>query len=128
MVLYGSADTSKILTEVLIVLERPATFSLEPLQKMCDLVMFTFSREEVLEEEESWKLWNLIVNQSLESLNKNDKGAGTARYSSTKEMLLECMKGDSGLVWSAKRSALLDVWIGWIGALLNLDTWKEDEV
>lgn len=55
-VLDGFADATKILTEVLNELERPASHPVDPLQKMFDLVMSPFPDEEVLKEKENRKL------------------------------------------------------------------------
>lgn len=91
-------EAFKILTEVLIGLRWPVSFSLEPLQKLLDLVMSTIGGKEVLEEEKIMKLCKSIVNHGIESLVNEDRVAKTARYSSTKEWLLECMEADSGRV------------------------------
>lgn len=53
---------------------------------------------------------------------------GKARYLSTKELLLDYTEKDSKPVYSAKRKAELDVWQGWIGAMVNLDCTKRDQV
>lgn len=46
----GFADASIIFTEALNVLDRPASFSVVPLQIMVELVMCTFSGEEALKQ------------------------------------------------------------------------------
>lgn len=45
----------------------------------------------------------------MESVDNEDREAGTARYLSAKELLLEHTESDSGWEWSAKRKAELDV-------------------
>lgn len=52
----------------------------------------------------------------------------TGCYSFTKTLFVEYMEGDSGLLWSAKRVSELHVRLGRIGAMLNLDSTKGDEV
>lgn len=49
-VLDGLSNASKIATKVLYVLERPASFMLEPLQTLFDLVLSFFPGKEVLRE------------------------------------------------------------------------------
>lgn len=71
---------------------------------------------------------NQFVNHGKESLDKENRGAGRARYSSVNELLLEYVESDGGPVWSVKRRAKQDVWLGWMSAILNLDSVKKDEV
>lgn len=47
------AGASETLTEVASVLKQPASFSMEPLQTMLDLFMFTFPAEELLKDEKN---------------------------------------------------------------------------
>lgn len=41
------------------------------------------------------------------------------------ELLLNYMEYKSGPLWSAKRSTELNVWLGWVGAKLSLDSPKQ---
>lgn len=68
---------------------------------MLDQVMFTVTEEEVLEQKENRKLWNPWVSHDVESLDKEDRDAGIARYSSTKELLLEYNEANCRRVCSA---------------------------
>lgn len=43
---------------------------------MFDLVMLTFFKMKVLNEEKKREMWNLIVNYSVESLDKHDRDEG----------------------------------------------------
>lgn len=92
-----------------------------------DLMVASFSWTEVLNKEENRKLGNVIVNHGVKSLDKHDSEAGTASYPSAK-VLFEYMEADCGQVWSAKRTAEVDVWSTWISALLNLHSGKGEEV
>lgn len=76
---------------------------------MFDLLMSTFPRAEVLKDEKDRNFCSPIVNQGAESLDKEDRDSKTASYSSTRKLLLEYMKDDGGRVWSATRSAKMDV-------------------
>lgn len=109
-------------------LEQPASISVEQLQTMFYLVMYAIPGEQVLRGEEIGNLWNWMVDHGVENQDKNDRDAGTAMYSSTKEPLLEYMEVDSGLLWSAKRKTDIVEWPRWIGALPNLDGAKKDKV
>lgn len=66
-VLDRFAVASKILTDVLNMLEPQALFSVEPLQIMFDLVIFNFTAEEVLREKETRNEWDPILNRVVES-------------------------------------------------------------
>lgn len=126
--LTGFLDSFEIIAKVLDVLERPSSFSVKQLQTMFDICMTPFPREKELKEQETRKLRNMIVSHSVKSLNKHDKDAGTARYSSTKELLWKYMDANSEWAWSANQRTVLNVWIAWIGALLRLNSAKEEEV
>lgn len=80
------ADASIIPAEVLDVLERPVLLSAKLFQTIFDLVMSTIPGKEALKEDENRKLWNMIVNHSLESINKVDINARKAWYSCTKQL------------------------------------------
>lgn len=55
-VLDGFEDASRILTDMLNVLERPPLFLVEPLQKKFNVFISTLPVEERLNENESWNL------------------------------------------------------------------------
>lgn len=97
----GFAESLKIPTEMLNVLERPVSSSVYPWQTMIGLIMSIFPGEEAQKEEEKRTLWNKIVNHGMVSLGKEDRHAGTASYLSTKRLGLECMKAGNGRVRSS---------------------------
>lgn len=53
---------------------------------------------------------------------------GRGRYSSTKELLWNYIDRNSSQIWSAKRRAELDVRLGSLSAMLNLDREKKNKV
>lgn len=78
----------EILAEVLIVLERPTSFLVEPSQATFELMMSILPGEELLKEENNRISSNLIVSHSVEILNKENSSVGTTGYSSEKKLLL----------------------------------------
>lgn len=58
------------MTEMLIFLEGPASFWVEPLQTMVDSVMSTIPGEEVLKKNKNRKYRNRIVSNRVESLER----------------------------------------------------------
>lgn len=88
-------DASGIPCNVLNTLAYPATFSVEPSETMFDLVLSAFYREKILKEQTKRKLWNMIVNHSMESMDEENGSARTARYSCTEKLLLEYIESDS---------------------------------
>lgn len=86
--LDGFFDALKIYAEVLNVLEQPALFSVEPLQKMSELVMSSFPGKKILKEEGNQKLWSPIVNHGVERVDEEQEDEGTARHSYAKKLLL----------------------------------------
>lgn len=100
-VLDQSVNSLKLRPRLLNMLERPSSFSVEPLQKTLDLLKSTFSGKRVLSEKENCWLWNRAVSKGVENVGKKDTDTGIARYSSRKELLLEYMESDSEWLWSA---------------------------
>lgn len=76
---------------------------------MCNLICFTIPKEEFFKEEKNRIVWKQIVDHGEESLDEEDRRAGRGRYSSAKELLLDYMENDSGLVWCAKQRTKIDV-------------------
>lgn len=127
-VLEELADASKLLTNFLNALGRPVSYSMEPLHTLFHLVMSTFTGGNVLKVDKTRNYWNAIMNRGVESLYEEDKSLKRARYTSSKELLLNCMENDSMRVWSAMQSTELYVRLGWVGAMLNLDVGQKDKV
>lgn len=73
----GFEDVLKIPTDVLSLVRWPALFSLDPIQTLFDLVRSTFPATEELGQEKKQILWNLILNNDMKSLDKEDRGAKT---------------------------------------------------
>lgn len=90
--------------------------------------MCTFPEQRAKKEEENRKLLNISVNQGVEIRDKYDRDAVMAICTSTMELLSEYMEAVSGRVCSTSRRAELEVWLGWIFALLYLDSAKEQKV
>lgn len=65
---------------------------------MFDLVRSTLPCEDVLKEAENRDLWKVIVSYNVECVGKEDKNAGTERYSSTMQPFLNYMERDIGQV------------------------------
>lgn len=70
--------------------------------------------------EENHILWNPIVDAAVFTVDKRSLGNGMAWYKSTTLLLQECFEKDSARLWDAKRRVLLEIFLGWIAALLNL--------
>lgn len=84
-----------------IFLEQPASISVDLLQAMFEVVMFTIPEDEVVEKEKSLSLWNRIENHCVAIPDKDKRDAQTARNLSTKDVLLEDLEQHSGWVWNA---------------------------
>lgn len=92
------SNALKLLTEMLDALEWAAMSSVEQLKTLRDIILSTSTGKEVRMKEKNWNLQNLTLNHGVKSLDNEDRGAGTALYSSTRHLLLECMHADSGQV------------------------------
>lgn len=62
------------------------------------LVIFPFTGEVVLKKEKDRKLLNPIGNHCVKNRDKEDQDEGTAKYTSTKDLLLDYREADSMLV------------------------------
>lgn len=116
-----------MLTEVLIVVERPASILTKPSQTSLDLIMSTIPGNGVLKEKENQKLWNLLVNHDVECVEKENGDELSETYWLRKGLLLKYVQRDSGREWAAKQSKGLDVWLRWSCGYLNLYIPKKKE-
>lgn len=71
-------------------LERPASFSVAPLQTISVVLMSALPKKKVLKEKWNRNLWNEIVSQGVKSLDEEVKDERTTW--STKKLMLEYMK------------------------------------
>lgn len=94
---------------------------------MFDLAMSALLGEEGLKDEETRKKWNPIINRSMESLDEEERYVSIDMYSSKKDLFYPYMENQSGLVWSVKKRAYLDVWLGRLRDRLILITENNDK-
>lgn len=71
-----------------------------------------------MREDESRALWNLSINAGDERPDKEDLDAGRVVYKSSRKLLVEHLENHVGGVLAAKTRAAIDLWLGWIAALL----------
>lgn len=69
----------------------------------------------------------MIVNYGVERLDTDDRDAGTAMYSSAKEVFVAYTESDGERVGSARRRSEPGVSLRWISALLNLYSEKKNK-
>ena len=98
----------------------PDDFPTMKVVELFDAVHKMFPGEDNLREEEDRDNWSPIINSRNNANDENDRNMGIGRYSSTNKFLTETLeKGD--YVHLAQRRAYLDVWIGIMVSLLNVD-------
>lgn len=68
------------------------------------------------------------MNYGVESLDKTERNADTARVSSIKALWLEHTEGNTARVCTTKRTPELELELGRINASLNLENLKKNEV
>ena len=121
-VLEGVADPRRIPEGVLSTqVEMPADFPTQSTGQFFDLIHKTFPGERKLRSEGERDRWNPIVNTGNEIMDRDNRDAGVARYSSTNSFLMEDMEQGEELVPLAQRRAYLDTWVGLLLSALNLD-------
>lgn len=81
----------------------------------------SFPGEDTLRDEANRSHWSPIVNVGVERRDEQDRNHGIGRYTTTWSFLMQYMESSEERRVLAKHRALLDVWLGWLGALLNLD-------
>ena len=102
------------------VLPIPDNFPTMTVVELFDAIHKMFPGEDKLREEEDRENWNPIINSRNAANDENDRNMGIGRYSTTNKFLTETLeKGD--YVHLAQRRAYLDVWIGIMVSLLNID-------
>lgn len=77
--------------------------------------------------EEKQTFWNPNVNAHVATVAQRRICEGIAQYPSTTRQLQHYLKENSACVWDAMRRSLLDIWLWWIAALLNLETAYDDK-
>ena len=81
----------------------------------------TFPGEEDMKSNENWGLWAPIINSGFKETDEKANEEGRGRYTSTTRLLMDyCERRERNVKYSERRAAM-DVWIGWVVALLNLD-------
>lgn len=73
-----------------------------PLRAIFSPVTSIVLAEEVVEEKQNQNLWNPVVKNGEESMNKQGRDTGAAMYLCRKEILLEYVEANSGPMLSAK--------------------------
>lgn len=66
-------------------------------------------------------VWNPIINTGTRSVDNANNQDGAARFSSTHRALMDDLEQNKDSNWVSRRRASLDVWIGSLLSLLNID-------
>lgn len=120
------AHASALPKRVFIQFNAPFIFPTESLFYFFCFIRSIFPGGKALWAEEIQTHWNNIFNTGVAALNKCSIDEGTARYTSTTPLLRDYLEEDGAHVWVARISALLNVLLGWIVMLLNLDGSYDD--
>jgi len=104
-------------------MEIPQDFPKMTLTQFMDRILATFPGEDILMDEAAWKGWRPIINVGDETMDQNHRNAGIGRYSSTPWLTSSHLEDSGERIPVAVRRAYLDVWVGWLLALMNLDNY-----
>ena len=107
--------------EILEKVQVPAQFPQHPLQDLYNAVDVTFQGEKYHKKEENLTQWSSIINKGDLFKYEADRDNGLSRYSSTRDLLETRFESSEEEVWIARRRTALDVLLGWIYTLLELD-------
>ena len=120
-------DPFRVPTRITQAMNIPHSFPIESLEKLYDFMETTFPGEEAIKDEKQREHWNPIINSGDASTDLNQRNGGHARISSTTRLLIGHMESDRQRMWAARRRAALDLWMGWLLSLLNLDNYAQWE-
>ena len=98
----------------------PDTFPTMPNGVLFDRIHRCFPGEEVLRDETEREDFNFIVNTADEEKDGNDNQVGVGRVTCTNKFLMETLETSENVPLAEKR-AHLDVWIGILLSMMNLD-------
>lgn len=126
--LHGWADASTLPKELFTHLKAPSIFPTEALHELSCFAQSFFFCEEAICGERERTFWNPIVNADVVTADKRNIDEGIAWYTSKTRLLQDHLKENCACVWVAKRRELVNVWIAWIAALLNLDVAFDDKL
>ena len=88
-----------------------------------------FPGEVALVNESNRDLWSPIINRGETESDEKDRNEGVERYSSTRKLLEKTFETSRDYVSIAERRAALDLWIGWVCSMLDVDnhcTWRTE--
>lgn len=117
----GMADPLRIPEAVKSDFDPPTRFPQHSLQELWDFVEATFPGQDNLQIDESTVHWSPIINTGNAEVDKNNDNIGNARFTTTNEFLTRHLESTPELLWTSVRRAALDLWIGWLLALMDLD-------
>lgn len=102
------------------VVSLPPNFPPQTVKSVLDAVYSTFPGEQSLRDEGNRDLWSPIINAGEERDDEEARNKGAARYTSMPKLLMEEFEKEEHM-WVARCRALLDVWLGMLALLLNID-------
>ena len=79
-----------------------------------------FPGEDHLRDEGNRTNWNPIINTGDEEKDQQHRDMGAARYQSTNNFVTKVLEQNENVVYAYKR-AHIDVWIGFLASMLNLN-------
>ena len=104
-------------------------FPTEPIADLFRKIEEWFPGEAALVNESDRDLWSPIINRGEIDHDEKDRNEGVGRYSSTRRLLENTFETSRDYVSLAERRAALDLWIGWVCSMLDVDnhcTWRTE--
>ena len=104
-------------------------FPTQPIAELFREIEEWFPGEVALVNESNRDLWSPIINRGETESDEKDRNEGVERYSSTRKLLEKTFETSRDYVSIAERRAALDLWIGWVCSMLDVDnhcTWRTE--
>lgn len=79
-----------------------------------------FSGEGKQHAEEIQVMWNPLIDTRDWQREKSDQDDGSARFASTRELMMPNLKISESRLWAARTRAAMGVWLGWLAAVRSL--------
>lgn len=119
------SDVSKIPRKLLNALWKPASFSVELMQTLLNVLVLIFSGDDRIEKEKGPKCLNQTLKFYLESRRKREWFPEPPRHISIRKLLPDYMECDSASEWSSKQRVELYVWLSLLSDMLNMNREKK---
>lgn len=107
--------------DILWILIYPHTLPEWPLGEFLELTRSKLWGKDELRGEKAQSLRSPITNVEDKQRHRSRQNGGGGLYASRQDLLMKYLESNVSQVWAAGTRAAMEVWLGWLAAVLNLD-------